>query len=639
MRHVVVGTAGHIDHGKTLLVKALTGIDTDRLREEKERGITIDLGFAHMELSPQMQIGIVDVPGHERFVRNMVAGASGIDLVMLVIAADEGVMPQTREHLAICQFLGVGRGLVVLTKSDLVDKAWLEVVRHDVEAFLQGTFLEGTPVVATSAVTGEGLEDLKARLLDLCLQVPPREEGISFRMPIDRVFLIKGFGLVVTGTVHSGCARVGDTLRVLPQGMDVRVRGLQIHGQHVEEVGPGCRGAINLAGVGKGDLERGNVLVTPGYFVPTSFLDASLRLLPRTRPLKNWARLRFHWGTGETMARVRLLDRDTLRPGDEAVVRVHLEESVVTSAGDAFVIRSFSPVMTVGGGRILDSNPFAQTIRRRILAERLQDLVGKSDNERVALFLLWSRDRGMNLQEILLKTSHQRETGGILEDLKRKGQVLALEDRYFHREALEGLEERVLGSLKGFFQKKTLRSFVSREELAHMVWNWDERVFAALLEKMAREGKVVLGPEGVSLPQAGPRLSPQEEKWLSFIREVFRKGSYSPPSLKEVFERGKIPPEKGWDLAKILLDKGDLVKVSRDMFLDSFWLRKMVDKLDGFFSSKEELTVGEFKDLLGVSRKYAVPYLEFLDAQGFTRRIGNVRKAKRLPSLLGTSQE
>ncbi len=639
MRHVVVGTAGHIDHGKTQLVKALTGIDTDRLREEKERGITIDLGFAHMELSPQMQIGIVDVPGHERFVRNMVAGASGIDLVMLVIAADEGVMPQTREHLAICQFLGVERGLVVLTKSDLVDEDWLEMVSHDVEAFLEGTFLEDAPVVATSAVTGEGMEELGDRLLDLCLQVPPRGKGISFRIPIDRAFLIKGFGLVVTGTVCSGCVRVGDTLGILPQGMDVRVRGLQIHGRHVEEVGPGCRAAINLAGVDKGDLERGSVLVTPGHFLPTSFLDITLRLLPRTRPLKNWTRVRFHWGTGETMGRVRLLDRDLLRPGDEAGVRVHLEEPVVTAAGDAFVVRSFSPVMTVGGGRILDSNPSTQAIKRRILAERLQGLVGRPDDERVPLFLLWAGDRGMNFQEILLKTLHQRDVEGILEDLEKEGRVLALEGRYFHREALEGLKSKVLDSLRDFFQGKTLRSFVSREELAHRVWKGDEKVFAALLEEMAREGRVVLGSEGVSLPQAGPRLSPQEGKWLSFIQGVFRERGFTPPFLKEVFERGDIPPEKGWDLAKVLLEKGELVKVSREIFLDSFWLRKMVDRLEGFFSDKEELSVGEFKDLLGISRKYAVPYLEFLDAQGYTRRVGSVRKAKKFPSLLGASKE
>ena len=633
MRHVVVGTAGHIDHGKTQLVKALTGIDTDRLRDEKERGITIDLGFAHMELSPQLQISIVDVPGHERFVRNMVAGASGIDLVMLVVAADEGVMPQTREHLAICQFLGVKRGLVVLTKSDLVDEDWLEMVKHDVEAFLKGTFLEGAPVVATSSVTGEGLEELKAKLLDLCLQVPPRKEGVSFRMPIDRAFLIKGFGLVVTGTVCSGYARVGDTLRILPQGMDVRVRGFQIHGRHVEEVGPGCRAAINLVGVDKGDLERGNVLVTPGHFLPTSFLDATLRLLPMTRPLKNWTRVRFYWGTRETMGRVRLLDRDLLRPGDEAVVRIHLEEPAVTAAGDAFVVRSFSPVMTIGGGRILDSNPSTQAVKRKVLAERLQSLVGKSDEERVSLFLLWAGDRSMSLQEILLKTSHQRDVKEILRDLEKEGQVSALEGRYFHKEALEDLKSKVLDALKGFFQENTLRSFVSREELAHRVWRGNEKVFAALLEEMAREGKVLLGPEGVSLPQAGPRLSPQEGKWLFFIRRVYRESGFTPPSLKEVFEKGGIPPEKGWDLMRLLLEKGELVRVSREIFLDSFWLRKMVDRLEGFFSDKEELSVGEFKDLLGISRKYAVPYLEFLDAQGYTRRVGSVRKAKKFPSF------
>ena len=285
MKRVVVGTAGHIDHGKTQLVKALTGIDTDRLREEKERGITIDLGFAHLDLAPHVRVSMVDVPGHERFVKNMVAGASGIDLVLMVVAADEGVMPQTKEHLAICQFLGVQKGLVAITKADLVDVDWLEMVTGDVKEFLRGSFLEGAPVVVTSAVTGQGLEDLKGELLRLCLQVPQKGTGVSFRTPVDRVFTIKGFGTVVTGTVHSGQVKLGDSLEVLPRGLSVRVRGLQVHGNEVEEVGPGDRAAINLAGVGKEELERGDVLVSPGTFAPSPFVDVSMSLMGDARPL------------------------------------------------------------------------------------------------------------------------------------------------------------------------------------------------------------------------------------------------------------------------------------------------------------------------------------------------------------------
>ena len=628
MKRVVIGTAGHIDHGKTQLVKALTGIDTDRLREEKERGITIDLGFAHLDLSPDLRVSIVDVPGHERFVKNMVAGASGIDLVLMVIAADEGVMPQTREHLAICQFLGVTRGLVALTKVDLVEKDWLEMVTGDVREFLKGSFLEGAPIVATSAVTGQGLEELRRELVSLCREVPERGGGTVFRMPVDRVFTIKGFGNVVTGTVHSGSLRVGDGLEVLPRRLPVRVRGLQVHGQDVEEVGPGDRAAINLAGVGKEELVRGDVLVSTGAFAPSDFVDATFTLLQGIRPLKNWARVRFHWGTAETMGRVKLLDRDVLNPGEETVVRIHLEEPVVTVPGDAFVVRSFSPVVTIGGGRILDGNPSSRPIKRGQLFHRLGALKGMPDWKRLEFFLMWEADRGLSPWEAYLKTTRTVPVEDVFKELVLRGKGLTLGGRYFHREAVVSLKRRLERTVLAYFQENPLRLYVSREEIQARMGEMDPRVFDALLEEVAGDGKITLSSDGISLKASGPTLSSQEEKWLNFILEEFDRGGWTPPSEEEVFKKGGIPPDKGRALVKLLLERGDLVRVSREILLERRWAMEMVMKVQHALAQKGEMTVGEFKDLLGVSRKYAVPYLEFLDSKGVTRRVGNVRKAK-----------
>ena len=357
-RHVVAGTAGHIDHGKSTLVHALTGIDPDRLKEEKERGITIDIGFAHLALGPELTLGIVDVPGHERFVKNMLAGVGGIDLVMLVIAADEGVMPQTREHLAICQLLQVPSGLVVLTKADLAEPEWLELVREDVRTALRGTFLEDRPIVPVSAKAGQGLDALRLALAELARAVPPRGTDATFRLPIDRVFTIKGFGTVVTGTVAAGRLEVDERLEVYPRGVQAKVRGIQTHGQPVVQAVAGQRAAVNLQGLERAALERGDVLAPPGLLQSTTVLDATLDLLAdAASPVKPRQRVRFHAGTSEVMARVYLLDRDLLDPGQRGLVQLRLEAPVVALPRDRYVVRSFSPMITIGGGMLLDVAP------------------------------------------------------------------------------------------------------------------------------------------------------------------------------------------------------------------------------------------------------------------------------------------
>ncbi|HEY5864081.1 MAG TPA: selenocysteine-specific translation elongation factor, partial [Candidatus Tectomicrobia bacterium] len=358
MKQIVLGTAGHIDHGKTSLIKALTNIDTDRLKEEKERGITIDLGFAYLQLTKDIQLGIVDVPGHERFVKNMLAGVGGIDLVVLVIAADEGVMPQTREHLAICELLQVREGLVALTKIDMVEPDWLELVQEDTAEFLRGTFLEGKPIVPLSSRTGEGLDTLLETLRSLCAALTPRSTTGPVRLPIDRVFSMRGFGTVVTGTLFSGSLSLEDRVEVLPGHDTARVRGLQVHNQAMPVAVAGQRTAVNLQGLEKSELQRGAVLTTPGRFPVTYMLDVTLRLLAEApRPLKHRDRVRFHVGTSEIMGRVILLDGDTLQPGQETFAQLHLEEPTVAAAQDRYVLRSYSPVQTVAGGVVLNASP------------------------------------------------------------------------------------------------------------------------------------------------------------------------------------------------------------------------------------------------------------------------------------------
>src|ERR671924_2225226 len=405
MKQVVMGTAGHIDHGKTQLIKALTGVDTDRLKEEKERGITIDLGFAHFTCHDGTEVGVIDVPGHERFVRNMLAGVGGIDLVLLVVAADEGVMPQTREHLAICQLLRVKDGLVALTKADLVDEDWIELVSEDTREFLKGTFLEGKPIVPVAAKTGQGVDELKHALQALVARVPPKHLEGKFRLPVDRVFTIRGFGTVVTGTLFSGMIRVEDRVEIYPKGIGAKVRGLQVHNASVSEAVAGQRTAINLQGIDKVELERGDVLGHPGEFAPTFMLDAMLQhLSDAPRPLRHRARVRLHLGTSEIMGRVILLDRDILAPGEEAYVQIRLEEPAIALPRDRFVIRSYSPVQTIGGGMLLDAQAAKHRRGDASLAAHFRLLAEGSPEEIFAHHLKQATYQGLRLADFLPRT-------------------------------------------------------------------------------------------------------------------------------------------------------------------------------------------------------------------------------------------
>jgi selenocysteine-specific elongation factor len=630
MKQVVMGTAGHIDHGKTQLVKTLTGIDTDRLKEEKERGITIDLGFAHLTYEDGTEVGVIDVPGHERFVRNMLAGVGGIDLVMLVIAADEGVMPQTREHLAICQLLRVKEGLVALTKADLVDEDWLELVSEDTREFLKGTFLEGKPIVPVSAKTGQGIDELKRVLQALVARVPPKQLEGKFRLPVDRVFTIRGFGTVVTGTLFSGTIRVEDRIEIYPKGIEAKIRGLQVHNASVPEAVAGQRTAINLQGIDKVELERGDVLGHPGEFAPTFMLDAVLQhLSDAPRPLRHRARVRLHVGTSEIMGRVILLDRDELAPGEEAYVQLRLEEPAIVLPRDRFVIRSYSPVQTIGGGILLDAQASKHRRGEAALAAHFRLLAEGSSEEIFSHHLRQATHQGLRLSEFLPRTelseSRLRQVATTLQRAGRLRAVNADMGWYLHAEALDSLTRELRRYLETFHRQNPLKPNIASEELRAKVRGLGERVCLMALEELRQQGVVVVERDRVRLATHQVALDDTRERILNELEAEFLAAGYQPPRVEDLF--AKLNIGKGHDkaLLQVLLDQGRAVRLKENVVFHRANLAKAETLLVQYLRDHREITPIEFKDLLGISRKYAIPMLEYFDSQKITIRVGDKR--------------
>ncbi|HEV8310076.1 MAG TPA: selenocysteine-specific translation elongation factor [Methylomirabilota bacterium] len=636
MRHVVVGTAGHIDHGKSTLVRALTGIDPDRLKEEKERGITIDIGFAHLDLQhggEGLTLGIVDVPGHERFVKNMLAGVGGIDLVMLVIAADEGVMPQTREHLAICQLLRVRSGLVVLTKADMAEPDWLELVREDTRAFLRGTFLEGQPIVPVSAKTGQGLDVLRDALGGLARAVPPRGTDATFRLPIDRVFTIRGFGTVVTGTVAAGQVGVEERVEVYPRQLQAKVRGLQTHGQAVPTAVAGQRTAVNLQGVERAALERGDVLSAPGLLRPTFMLDATCELLgDAPAPLKPRQRVRFHIGTSEVMARVHLLDRAELEPGGRGYIQLRLEAPVVALPRDRYVIRSYSPMITIGGGELLDVAP-AKARRSPALVARLAVLERGTPEAVLEEQIMRVGPGGARTADLRARSPFGPEAlRRLLADLTTRGRALVVDrEWYVHVDAAERLREETLAALRAFHAREPLKPGMSKEELRTRLGGLDERVFLHLLERFVAAGAIAVEKDKVRLASHHVRLDSHQQAWLDRLEGDFRVAGVAPPSLEEAFARLGMTRADEQALAQVLLDERRLVRIKEGLYFHAEALSEAEARVTAFLRERKEITPQDMKDLLGISRKYAIPLLEYLDAQRVTVRIGDKRVLRDLP--------
>ncbi len=612
MKYVIVGTAGHIDHGKTSLVKAITGIDTDRLPEEKRRGITIDLGFAHHRLADDLAVSFVDVPGHEKLVKTMIAGACGIDMVLLVVAADEGIMPQTVEHLHICEILGINRGVVALNKADKVDPDTLEIVLDEVKEFLKRTPFRDAPVIPVSARTGEGVDELVKALVDVARRVERKPKSKILRMPIDRVFKVKGFGTVVTGTIFSGSVRVQDTVQIQPGGSLYRVRNIQVRGENVEESRWGTRTALNLQGLEADRVSRGDVVVQPGFFPPTRILDAKIFLLEDAKPLRDMAPVRVHVATAEVVGRIKLLDREVLKPGEGTYCRIHLEEEVVAANTDPVVLRSYSPVLTIGGGVILDALPDTKRIKRSELARRLRLLDGADDVQRLLLFLGWS-EGGVEPERLKHKLMDPAAFEEILSGLEAKGEVIRLGDRVVDRRGLDGLLQKLKKLVEEAASERGY-DLLSYAELSHKL-----RLSEAAVRDLVKLSGLKYGSKGVQLSDG------LEDEAVKRVERIYRMSGFTPPTIDEAFAKAGVPQGERRKILRYLLDKGILVRVNLELALHSKYAREMIKKVEEFFEGKGELTVSEFKNMFGITRKYAIPYLEFLDRVGVTKRRGNVR--------------
>jgi len=632
-RRIILGTAGHIDHGKTSLVKALTGIDTDRLKEEKERGITIELGFAHLTLPDGTLVGIVDVPGHERFVKNMVAGASGIDVVALVVAADEGVMPQTEEHLEICELLGIRHGLVVITKIDMVDEEWLELVEEDIKEHVKGTFLEGAPIVKVSSVTGKGLKEFLDTLNNLIQKIPERQSGQIFRLPIDRVFTIKGFGTVVTGTSISGKVKVGDEVTVYPKGINCKVRSIQVHGRSVEETGPSTRTALSLQGVNKEDIERGYVVASKDSLFPSYILDVFLTYLSSAKkPLRNREKVRFHVGTSEVLANVVLLDREELMPSEQCYAQIRLEEPVTVLRGDRFVIRSYSPVRTIGGGEIV--HPLAKKKKKKG-SEKIINILNTihkgADKDVVESIILMGGYEGINKKMLLfLSNLSEDKLNRILEELASCGKIHIYEKEqglFIHSEFYNKLKELIVSIIEEYHKKYPLRAGIPKEELRSRIRAIkDVRLFNYMIESLIKEGLIVSELDNIRIKGYSPTLTREQEKVKSEIEKIYKESKFQPPYFKEIREKW---PDLADEVLEYLLSQGILVKIKEDLYLHKESLEKMIADVRAFLKKHGQMSVGDFKALTNTTRKYSIPFLEYLDKSQITVRVGDIRKLRK----------
>jgi selenocysteine-specific elongation factor len=626
---VIVGTAGHIDHGKSALVEALTGTHPDRLEEEKRRGITIDLGFAFRE-EDGVRFGFVDVPGHEKFVSNMLAGAAGIDLVLLVIAADESIKPQTREHFDICRLLGVQRGIVALTKSDLVDSDAAQLARMEVEEFLQGSFLEKAPIVAVSAKTGAGLEELRAALHSVAAEVPGKDAARDFRLPIDRSFAMKGFGSVVTGTLVSGSVGAGDEVELFPQRTKLRVRGVHSGGKSVERANAGQRTAVNLAGIDHADVKRGMTLAVPGKWRATRRVDVRLQLLVSAPKLKHRARVHFHAGTTETIAEVFLYGQTVLAPGDRALAHLHLHDEALLLPGDRFIVRQFSPVITIGGGVVLDPLARRPTLRDTERAAFLETLE-KGERGAILAAMTERATLGLAWDELLARTGWtEREAREAIQQELASKRLVSVSDEpaiLVPAKLFERVQTQILEKVAKFQKDNPLLPGIAREDLrASLGRRVRPETFRAALAAIAAQKKLDVQGELVKRAGSGIELLPEELRAKDAIETAFSSAGLAVPAVKEVLAKLPVDAKRAEKILQILLRDKSLVRVSPELIFHRDALAEMRGKLAGFKKAKgERISVPVFKDLTGISRKYAIPLLEYLDRERVTRRSGDER--------------
>jgi selenocysteine-specific elongation factor len=628
IKHVIVGTAGHIDHGKSTLVEALTGTNPDRLEEEKRRGITIDLGFAFLDLGA-VRLGFVDVPGHERFVRNMLAGVGGIDLVVLVIAADECIKPQTREHFDICRLLGIPRGIVAVTKADLIAPDLMDLVRLEVEEFGRGSFLDGAPVIPVSARTGAGLDALKQELERSAQAAPAKDAARHFRLPIDRAFAMKGFGTVVTGTLVSGSVKVEDEVELYPARQRVRVRGLLSGGKSVAQAVAGQRTAVNLAGIEREEIERGMVLAAPGVFDPGRRVDARVTLLRSARPLKNRARVHFHQGTAEAIAEIAFVEGTELVPGESALAQLRLDKPILFLPGDRFILRQFSPVETIGGGVVLDARaprhrrtdatvaPFLETLERGKREEILEKLVAASAH-------------GLSFGQIIARTgwteAEARQAAAKLVEAK---QLRAVAEQPFvvaSAKVVADCSTALRKAVEDFHRANPLLPGIPKQELRGRAGKTSAEIFQAALDDLVTAGVVTVAGDLVQRAGREIALSSEEARAKELIEKEFERAGLTVPSFAAVLEKLPVESQRAQKILQILLREKVLVKVAEDLVFHRTAVANLREMLAKYRKDRgQRLPIPAFKDLTGVTRKYAIPLLEYLDREHVTRRVGDER--------------
>lgn len=631
MHNVIIGTAGHVDHGKSALIRALTGLETDRLEEEKRRGITIDLGFAWLTLPDGSRAGIVDVPGHEKFIRNMLSGAGGVDLALLVVAADEGVMPQTREHLGILSLLGITRGLVAVTKVDLVEPDWLEMMQEELKEELASTFLKDAPILPVSSLTGQGVDELRAALFDLVQNTKGKDIDRPFRLPVDRVFTMPGFGTVVTGTLIEGSLSEGEEVTLYPEEVTHKVRSLQVHGGRVERAFAGQRVAVNLQKARQEEVKRGGVLASPGSMSVSHMLDVSLVVLPDSRRvLESGSRLHFHHGAGEALCKLVLLGgKQQLLPGEEGIGQLRFETGVSAKAGDAFVLRFYSPLETVGGGRVLDPTPYKHRPSSALAAEKLQRMQGGDQDERVLALLLGHGQHLAKRQDLALQSAlSEQEVKESLDRLIQEGKVIPLTEGYYlNRESLQGLKSKAADILSAYHKKHPLKSGMRREELrAALLPGQENEAADSVLMALQTEGAFGSGQGNIfALEGFAVKLNPKQQEIKDALLKRYQDSGYSPPekaALQADYAREKEYPR----VMDHLLDQGLLLPISTDIYFLPGDVSEAMARFMQIYQDKGEVTLADFRDALSTSRKFALAILEYWDRRGQTKKEGEARK-------------
>ena len=629
MNNIIIGTAGHVDHGKTALIRALTGIDADRLKEEKKRGITIDIGFAYLTLPNGERAGIIDVPGHEKFIRNMLAGAGGIDFALFVIAADDGVMPQTREHLGILSLLDVKDGIIVLTKADMVDEDWIELVKEDVKKAVAGTFLQSAPIVSVSAHTGQGIEQLRELLFEKLSHMAQKDIARPFRIPVDRVFSVDGFGTVITGTMVEGRLSEGDDVTVYPSGKATKVRNLQVHGKNVKEAFAGQRVAVNLAGIKKEELERGDTLARPGSMENTMMLDVKLKVLPDSpRTIVNNSRLHFYHGTQDVLCKVILLDRDALEPGQEGYAQLRFTQPVAAKQFDHFVVRFYSPVETVGGGTILNPNPLKHRRNSQKILDALSVRETGSLRDNLLQAIADHSPRFTPLSEIQTQLGLDNETmKNQLASLAEDGKVILLTpkitiDMGYYRALGQSLQK----TLEEYHKLNPLLAGMKQPEVRSRLLPGAEISLAdKLLALYEKDGLIRIQDKLIALSGFTIRYSPEVQKIADALTDAFLQGGYAPPAIEEVADR--FPKEKTAfkQVFEAMTASGQLVLTGPQIYFHQDICRDALEKISALTQDGKSFTLAEFRDAVGTSRKYALSLLEYFDRRGVTQKVGDTR--------------